>query len=53
MPNFTLRRVINGWKDPPPLEGGVDTVDAALGEMVGKLYVERYFQEAAEGAWMN
>jgi predicted metalloendopeptidase len=27
---------------------GVDAVDSALGEIVGKLYVERYFQEEAK-----
>jgi putative endopeptidase len=41
--------VINGLEENRPRwKRGVDTVDAALGEMVGKLYVERYFQEAAK-----
>ena len=32
----------------PRWKRGVDAVDGALGEMVGKLYVERYFQDAAK-----
>jgi len=32
----------------PRWKRGVDAVDAALGEVVGKLYVERHFQDAAK-----
>lgn len=41
--------VLSGLEENRPRwKRGVDIVDSALGEMVGKLYVERYFQEAAK-----
>ena len=41
--------VLNGLEENRPRwKRGVDAVDSALGEIVGKLYVERYFQEEAK-----
>ncbi len=42
-------RVLNGQQAlKPRWKRGVDAVDEALGEVVGKLYVENYFKEAAK-----
>lgn len=42
-------RVLNGLTElEPRWKRGVNTVDSALGEVVGKLYVEHYFQEEAK-----
>lgn len=41
--------VLSGLEENRPRwKRGVDAVDSALGEIVGKLYVERYFQEEAK-----
>ncbi len=41
--------VLSGLEENRPRwKRGVDIVDSALGEMVGRLYVERYFQEDAK-----
>ena len=41
--------VLSGLEENRPRwKRGVDAVDSALGEMVGKLYVERHFQDAAK-----
>lgn len=41
--------VLSGLEENRPRwKRGVDAVDGALGEMVGKLYVDRYFQDAAK-----
>jgi len=47
---FTFEGVVlSGLEENRPRwKRGVDAVDSALGEMVGKLYVERYFQEEAK-----
>lgn len=42
-------RVLNGLIElEPRWKRGVNSVDSALGEVVGKLYVENYFQEEAK-----
>jgi len=42
-------RTLGGLEEMRPRwKRGVDTVDGALGEVVGNLYVERHFQEAAK-----
>lgn len=42
-------RVLGGQQEMEPRwKRGVNAVDAALGEVVGKLYVERHFQEASK-----
>lgn len=42
-------RVLNGLEEMRPRwKRGVDAVDRALGEVLGRLYVERHFQEAAK-----
>ena len=48
--NFDFKgRVLNGQQAlKPRWKRGVDAVDEALGEVVGKLYVENYFKEAAK-----
>jgi len=41
--------VLSGLEENRPRwKRGIDAVDSALGEMLGKLYVERYFQEEAK-----
>ena len=42
-------RVLGGLEEiRPRWKRGVDTVDGALGEVVGRLYVEKYFQEQSK-----
>ena len=42
-------RVLNGQQElEPRWKRGVGSVDAALGEVVGKIYVENYFQETSK-----